>query len=132
MAKRLSVAYSTGDGVEKDPKKALEYIKFYLELGGDAEEIKAAQSEITITTRGGDSGAAEKSVSEAAGDAPSEFSLSSIPAIVYDDSNRQWMRRGIYGDHTVYYNSDGGEVTIYSAQASGSSANTSAGTLHWY
>ncbi len=58
MAKRLSVAYSTGDGVEKDPKKALEYIKFYLELGGDAEEIKAAQSEITITTRGGDGGAA--------------------------------------------------------------------------
>lgn len=61
-----------------------------------------------------------------------EFNLSSIPVIVYDDSNRQWKRRGIYGDHAVYYNVDGGEVTIYSAQVSGSSANTSAGTLHWY
>lgn len=61
-----------------------------------------------------------------------EFDISSIPFIVYDDSNRQWKRRGIFGDHAVYYNDDGGEVTIYSAQVSGNSANTSAGTLHWY
>lgn len=61
-----------------------------------------------------------------------EFSLSGIPFIVYDDSNRQWKRRGIYGDHAVYYNNDGEEVTIYSAQVSGNSATTSAGTLHWY
>lgn len=61
-----------------------------------------------------------------------EFDLASMPTIVYDDSNRQWKRRSIYGDHAVYYNNEGGEVTVYSAQVSGNSANTSAGTLHWY
>lgn len=61
-----------------------------------------------------------------------EFNLSSIPVIVYDDSNRQWKRRGIYGDYAVYFNDNGEEVTIYSAQVSGNTANTSAGTLHWY
>ena len=61
-----------------------------------------------------------------------EFDVSHIPVIVYDDSNRQWKRRGAFGDHVVYYNNDGDEVTIYSGQVSGSSAITSAGTLHWY
>ena len=69
---------------------------------------------------------------EISGPAENEFDISRIPVIVYDDSNRQWKRRGIFGDHAVYYNNDGDEVTIYSAQVSGSSASTSAGTLHWY
>lgn len=60
------------------------------------------------------------------------FSLEQLPFIVYDDNNDQWKRRGIYGDHAVYYNNSGDETIIYSAQVSGSSANTSAGTLHWY
>lgn len=74
------------------------------------------------------------SVAASAIDATSskQFNLSSIPVIVYDDSNRQWKRRGIFGDHAVYYNSDGDEVTIYSTDVSGNSANTSAGNLHWY
>lgn len=62
----------------------------------------------------------------------SEFGISDIPEIVYDDNNCRWMRRGIYGDHAVYYNSQGGEVTIRNAQISGNSANTNVGTLHWY
>ncbi len=33
-----------------------------------------------------------------------------MPAIVYDSSNRQWKRRGIYGDHAVYYNDSGNEL----------------------
>ncbi|XCP83864.1 hypothetical protein ABXS75_12375 [Roseburia hominis] len=64
--------------------------------------------------------------------AGSESNLSLMPVIIYDDSNGQWKRRGIFGDHAVYYNNDGGEVTIYSAQVSGNSASTSAGTFHWY
>lgn len=62
----------------------------------------------------------------------SEFDLSRIPFIVYDDSGHRWKRRGIFGDHAVYYNEDGDEVTIYSAQVSANSASTSAGRLHWY
>lgn len=58
--------------------------------------------------------------------------LSAMPFIVYDDSNGQWKRRGIFGDHAIYYNGRGNEVTIYAAQVSGNSANTSAGTFHWY
>lgn len=61
-----------------------------------------------------------------------EFDISHIPVIVYDDGNRQWKRRDIYGDRAVYYNDNGEEVTIYSAQISGNTAHTSAGTLHWY
>ena len=61
-----------------------------------------------------------------------EFDLSRMPTIVYDDSNRTWKKRGVFGDHIVYYNNDGGEVTIYSGQISGTTANTSAGTFHWY
>lgn len=65
----------------------------------------------------------------AAGD---EYDISRIPTIVYDDNNQQWKRRGVFGDHAVYYNSNGDEVTIYSGQISGSGATTSAGNLHWY
>ena len=60
------------------------------------------------------------------------YDLSRMPSIVYDSGNNRWQRRGIYGDHAVYYNDDGNEVTIWNAEVSGSSANTSAGTLHWY
>lgn len=61
-----------------------------------------------------------------------EFDIARMPVIVYDGNNRQWKRRGVFGDHAVYYNNDGDEVTVYSGQVSGSSASTSAGTLHWY
>lgn len=81
-----------------------------------------AEAEVDTTKR---TGTSKKGTS-------GEFDLASMPMIVYDDSNRQWKRRGIFGDHAVYYNDDGGEVTIYSAQISGDSAGTSAGTLHWY
>ena len=60
------------------------------------------------------------------------YDLSRMPSIVYDSGNNRWQRRGIYGDHAVYYNDDGNEVTIWNAEVSGSSDNTSAGTLHWY
>lgn len=58
--------------------------------------------------------------------------LARLPVIVYDSGNRQWTRRGIYGDHAEYYNADGDTVIIYDADVSGNSASTSAGTLHWY
>lgn len=60
------------------------------------------------------------------------YDLSRIPSIVYDSGNNRWQRRGIYGDHAEYYNDNGNTVTIWNAEISGSSANTSAGTLHWY
>lgn len=71
-------------------------------------------------------------VSNPDSESSSEFDLSHIPFIVYDGSGRKWKRRGIFGDHAVYYNEDGDEVTIYSAQVSANSASTSAGRLHWY
>lgn len=86
----------------------------------------------TDTEEENGAGAAFGQGSQAAKEPENEFDLSRIPFIVYDDSNRRWMRRGIYGDHAVYYNDDGEEVSIYSAQVSSSSADTSAGTLHWY
>lgn len=55
-----------------------------------------------------------------------------MPSIVYDDSNRPWKRRGIFSGHAEYYNDDGDTVIIYHADISGNSANTSAGTVHWY
>lgn len=61
-----------------------------------------------------------------------EFDLSRLPAIVYDDSNHEWKKRGTYGDHVVYYNNDGVEVAIYNTQISGTTATTSAGNFHWY
>ena len=60
------------------------------------------------------------------------FDLRLIPSIVYDDRGRTWKKRGLFGDHAVYYNDDVGEVTIYSAAISGTSAATDAGYLHWY
>lgn len=87
----------------------------------EMEEFNALRKENEAAAKSG----TEKSSSR------KEFNLSSMPGIVYDSSNRQWKRRGIYGDHAVYYNNDGGEVTIYSAQVSSSSASTSAGTFHW-
>lgn len=61
-----------------------------------------------------------------------EFGVASMPVIIYDSSNQQWKRRGIFGDHAVYYSDNGGEVTIYDAQVSTASATTSAGIFHWY
>lgn len=69
-------------------------------------------------------------VSNPDSESSSEFDLSGIPFIVYDDSGRKWKRRGIFGDHAVYYNENGDEVTIYSAQVSANSASTSASRLH--
>lgn len=64
--------------------------------------------------------------------AGSEFDLSRLPTIIYDDSNHEWKKRGTYGDQAVYYNNDGAEVTIYNTQISGTTATTSAGNFHWY
>ncbi len=78
----------------------------------------------------GRSGAVERPEDE---EGPGDgYDLSRMPTIVYDDSNRQWKKRDVFGDHIVYYNNDGGEVTIYSGQISGTTANTDAGTFHWY
>ena len=80
----------------------------------------------------GAASAVASAVSNPDSESSGEFDLSGIPLIVYDDSGRKWKRRGIFGDHAVYYNENGDEVTIYSAQVSAKSASTSAGTLHWY
>ena len=61
-----------------------------------------------------------------------EFDISRLPTIVYDDNNREWKKRGTYGDHAVYYSNDGAEVTIYNTQISGTTATTNVGNLHWY
>ena len=80
----------------------------------------------------GAASAVAKAATAANRESSEEFDFSDIPFIVYDDSGHQWKRRGIFGDHAVYYNANGDEVTIYSAQVSTNSASTSAGTLHWY
>lgn len=94
------------------------------EFTRDLEELKALQAEEEAEAAGKRSDSNRKR-------SGSEFDLASMPGIVYDSSNRMWKRRGIYGDHAVYYNNDGGEVTIYSAQVSANFANTSAGGFHW-
>lgn len=98
-------------------KAADEFNQWMDEFSALRVEEEAESSGKSGTSRKGDSG---------------EFALASIPVLVYDSSNRQWKRRGIYGDHAVYYSDDGDEVTIYSAQVSGKSASTSVGVLHWY
>ncbi len=64
-------------------------------------------------------------------DSGSEFDIRRMPAIIYDDGNRAWKRRGLFGDHAEYCSDEGDAVIIYSGQISGSGVNTSAGTFHW-
>lgn len=61
-----------------------------------------------------------------------EHDLSRMPNIIYDSSNNRWQKSWGSGDHATYHNDQGQEVTIYSGQISGSSAQTSAGHFHWY
>lgn len=133
--KRNSVGKDTLERIERQNKADDEELKQLIiqhkvtkeaadEFSQWMDEFTALRAEAKVDTTKR-TGASKK-------DAPGEFDLASVPMIVYDDSNRQWKRRSIFGDHAVYYNDDGGEVTIYSAEVSGNSANTSAGTLHWY
>lgn len=62
----------------------------------------------------------------------SDNDLNRLPIFIFDDQHHTWKKRGVYGDHAIYDNDDGREVFIYHANISGTSANTSAGTFHWY
>lgn len=68
--------------------------------------------------------------SEAAGEPAS--GIGGLPTIIYDSNNDRWQCRYRSGDHAVYFHADGREVTLYHADVSGTSANTSAGSFHWY
>lgn len=61
-----------------------------------------------------------------------EDPLQALPAIIYDSENVQYMKQGYYGDHVEYAADGGRTLTIYHADISGSSAQTNAGTIHWY
>ena len=61
-----------------------------------------------------------------------DHDLSRMPNIIYDDSNNRWHLQHRNRDTAVYHNDEGQEVTIYHGQISGTSAQTSAGSFHWY
>lgn len=66
-------------------------------------------------------------------DSPTQVnSLSQMPEIVYDSGNVRWIRQGIYGDHSLYYNDNGDKINIYVSNVSGNSASTDKGQFYWY
>lgn len=84
---------------------------------------------------GEDGGAAEALDRDTGSDAVSDASSepARLPTIIYDDQNCAWYKQYMAGDAAVYQKKESGErVTIYSAEISGSGANTDAGYFHWY
>ena len=79
-----------------------------------------------------DSSSQDSSSSDPWAEHKAEHDLSRMPNIIYDSSNNRWHKSWGSGDHVTYHNDQGQEVTIYSGQVSGSSAQTSAGHFHWY
>jgi hypothetical protein len=69
-----------------------------------------------------------KETAEAAAPETAEF----IPNIIYDEGNNRWQCQGVYGDHAVYYDDNGKQITIYHGAISGTQAVTNEGTFHWY
>lgn len=55
-----------------------------------------------------------------------------MPNIIYDEGNNRWQLSRDMGDHFDYYDDNGREVSIWVNSISGTSANTSEGTFHWY
>ena len=79
-----------------------------------------------------DSSSQDSSSSDPWAEHKAEHDLGRIPNIIYDSSNNPWHKSWGSPDHVTYHNDQGQEVTIYSGQVSGSSAQTSAGHFHWY
>ena len=79
-----------------------------------------------------DSSSQDSSSSDPWAEHKAEHDLSRMPNIIYDSSNNRWHKSWGSPDHVTYHNDQGQEVTIYSGQISGSSAQTSAGHFHWY
>lgn len=57
-----------------------------------------------------------------------------LPQYIYDDSNQMWRRvyRNPTGECLYRCEADGREIYIHHANVSGSFANTSEGSFHWY
>lgn len=60
-------------------------------------------------------------------------SRGTLPNIIFDGGNNRWQLLHRNGDGSaVYYSDDGREVLIHLNYVSGTTANTSEGTFHWY
>ena len=96
------------------------------------EEDYDDEEEYTWNGSSKDSASQDSSSSDPWAEHKAEHDLGRMPNIIYDSSNNPWHKSWGSPDHVTYHNDQGQEVTIYSGQVSGSSAQTSAGHFHWY
>lgn len=58
--------------------------------------------------------------------------LGALPGILYSEGNHQWTKRYSRGDHVVYGDKDGNEITIRHAEINGGSIMTDQGFFQSY